>query len=112
MDLNDDLLFVMLEIFDYHRSPKKAEKKWLEFFYGNIEDSLRDFRHDRSTKKGKKRKSIRNIRQSMPRIHDNFESIIDSQNSLQNMKYRILVQKLLEYIYPAFMRSICFLLQL
>jgi hypothetical protein len=105
MDLNDELLSVMLEIFDYLRSPKKAEKKWLEFFYGNIEDSLRDFRHNRSSKEGKKRNSIRDIKQSMLRIHGNFENLIDSQNSLENIKYRLFVQNLLEYIYPAFMRK-------
>jgi len=102
--LNDDVFSIMKAIFEYLRSPKKEEKKWLEFFYGNVEDWLRDLRHNRSTKKGKKKKEILNIRQSMPQIHDNFENLIDSQNSLPTIKYRLFVQKLLEYIYPAFMR--------
>ncbi len=104
MGLSDDVFSIMKAIFEYLRSPKKEEKKWLEFFYGNIEDWLRDLRHNRSTKKGKKKKEILNIRQSMPRIHDNFENLINSQNSLPTIKYRLFVQKLLEYTYPAFMR--------
>jgi hypothetical protein len=102
--LNDDLFGVMMRIFEYLRSPNKAEKKWLEFFYGNIEDLLRDLRHNRGSKKGKKRNSVRNIKQSMLRIFDDFENLIDSQNLLANLKHRLFVQKLLEYIYPAFMR--------
>jgi hypothetical protein len=81
MTLNDELLSVMLEKFEYLRSPNKAEKKWLEFFYGNIEDSLRDLRHNRSSKRGKKRKSVRNIKQSMLRITDDFDLIYSRNNT-------------------------------
>ena len=105
-ELNDDLFFVMMRIFEYLRSPKDSEKKWLQFFYGSpVEPLLRDYRHDRSSKKAKEKEAVRNaIRQSMPRIHDNFENLTDSRNSLTNIKYRLFVEKLLEYIYPAFRR--------
>lgn len=104
--LNDDLFFVMMRIFEYLRSPKDSEKKWLQFFYGGpIEQLLRDYRHDRSSKKAKEKEAVRNtFRESMPRIHKNFENLTDSRNSLTNIKYRLFVEKLLEYIYPAFMR--------
>ena len=45
---------IMKAIFEYLPSPKKEEKKWLEFFYGNVEDWLRDLRHNRKyIQKGK-----------------------------------------------------------
>ncbi|WP_162477456.1 hypothetical protein [Nitrososphaera sp. AFS] len=104
-NLNDDILSVMLGIFECHRGPNEAEKKWLEFFYGNIEDTLQEFRHSRKYKKGKKKKSIHDIKQSMISVHGNFENLIDSLNSSANTKYRTFVHVLLEYIYPAFMRK-------
>ena len=94
----DHLTNVVLEICKYRRNPKKEEKRWLEFFYGS--GFLQEYRHNRSSYRRQK-KQIENIRSSMPLIHEEFEELTDS---LTTKKERYLNHKLLEYIYPPFLR--------
>lgn len=101
-DLYDDLFKVMGDIWEYLRSPKEEEKKWLEFFYGNVEGWLQDLRHNRSSRKRKNRNAIDHITDSMPEIHKDFKNLIDGH---KNQKYTFFIDKLLEYVYPVFMRN-------
>lgn len=106
-ELNDDLFSVMIRIFLYLRSPTLAEKKWLDFFYGHqtngpVEQWLRDLRHNRRFIKRKNKYIISEIGESMRKIHKNFVNIM---HSLSNEKYRYFIEKILEYIYPPFMRK-------
>jgi hypothetical protein len=115
-ELNDDLFSLMMTVFEYVRSPIKAEKKWLEFFHGSqsnsrIEQRLRDFRHNRRFIKRRNKKIRADIRQNMSRFLDDLDHIINdydhyARNSDSNIKYRLFVQKLLEYVYPEFMADV------
>jgi hypothetical protein len=100
--LYDNLFKVMGDIWQYLRSPKQEEKKWFEFFYGNAEGWLQDLRHNRSSNKRKNRDAIIHITESMSEIHKDFENLIDGH---KNQKYTFFIDKLLEYIYPVFMRN-------
>ena len=94
---------VLLEIWKYRRNPKKEEKRWLQFFYGSgisLDGFLQEYRHDRSSYRRQKKK-IENIRLLMPLIHEEFEELT---GSLTTRKGQYLIHKLLEYIYPPFMR--------
>ena len=102
-DFLDHLTNVLLKICKYRRNPKKEEKRWLEFFYGSgisLDGFLQEYRHDRSSYRRQKKK-IENIRLSMHLIHEEFEELTDS---LTTRKGQYLIHKLLEYIYPPFMR--------
>ena len=106
-DFFEDLWgFLLFEICRYRRNPKNEEKRWLEFFFGRecngpIEQTLQDLRHNRKTYRRKK-KEIDNIKSSIPLIHKEFEELTDS---LATTKGQYLIHKLLEYIYPPFMRQ-------
>jgi hypothetical protein len=100
-DLYDNLFKVMGNIWEFLRSPKQEEKKWLEFFYGNAEGWLQGLRHNRSSNKRKNRDAINHITKSMSEIHKDFENLIDGH---KNQKYIFFIERLLEYAYPAFMR--------
>lgn len=106
-DFFEDLWgFLLFKICRYIRNPKNEEKRWLEFFFGRecngpIEQTLQDLRHNRKTHRRKK-KEIDNIRSSIPLIHQEFEELTDS---LATTKGQYLIHKLLEYIYPDFMRQ-------
>jgi hypothetical protein len=93
---------IIFTIWAYLRSPKKEEKKWLEFFYGNVEGWLQDLRHNRSNKR-KKRDAVIHITKSMPGIHKDFEDL--NLSLYRNQKNRFFIEKLLEYTYPVFMRK-------
>jgi hypothetical protein len=100
-DFFDDLMTVHYDICKYRRNPKKEEKRWLEFFYGSgisLDSALQRVRHDRSSYRRQK-KQIENIRSLMHLIHEEFEEL-----TLTTRKGQYLIHKLLEYIYPPFMR--------
>jgi hypothetical protein len=102
-EIFDDLMTVHYDICKYRRNPKKEEKRWLEFFYGSgisLDSALQEIRHNRRLYRRQK-KQIENIRSLMPLIHEEFEELTDPLTT-RNGQY--LIHKLLEYIYPPFMR--------
>jgi hypothetical protein len=105
-ELNDDLFSVMIRIFANLRSPTIAEKRWLDFYgrqtNGPVEQWLRDLRHNRRFIKRKNKNIISEIGRSTHKIHKNFVNIM---GWLSNEKYRYFIEKILEYIYPPFMRK-------
>jgi hypothetical protein len=102
-EIFDDLMAVHYDICKYRRNPKKEEKRWLEFFYGSgisLDSALQEIRHNRRLYRRQK-KQIKNIKLLMPLIHEEFEELT---GSLTTRKGQYLIHKLLEYIYPPFMR--------
>jgi hypothetical protein len=108
-DLHDEILSVICE--SCKKSDiTKAEKNWLGFFYGNepncpIEQWLQELRHDRD--KMRRYKSKQHLEKEkeklMSSIQEKFERLIKSLDGAGT--YKIFVDKILEYIYPHFMRS-------
>jgi hypothetical protein len=64
--------------------------------------TFESYRHNRSSNKRENRDAIIHIRESMSEIHKDFENLVDGH---KNQKYTFFIDKLLEYIYPVFMRN-------
>jgi hypothetical protein len=101
-ELYDRINDIMSAIWVYYRSPTEEEKSWSEFFLGYVDGWLQELRHNRSSKKRKKREAIGHIVESMLEINKDFEDLIYPN---MNQKFKFLMERLLEYIYPAFMRK-------
>lgn len=108
-DLQDEVYSIILGICEYIREPNGEEKKWLETFYGAssrvssvVDEHLLELRHDRRNYKRQYQSKISSIKQLMANTHTSFENFMDSDANI--IKKYVVVGKLLEYIYPPYMR--------
>lgn len=94
------------------RSPKKEEKQWLTFFYGDesnspIDQWLAGLRHDRRNMINRYTKKEKALTRKFARyIQREFKKLAKSHWMTKQLWF--LVEKLLEYIYPPFMQRLGF----
>lgn len=96
------------------RTPSPDEKKWLKLVYGNKADGYRKLEqmfakmfYERASVKEKRKKQetfVQDINQLFLYLYEDFETLRKSHGSVIQ-KYGYLIEKLLEYLFPRFMRK-------